>query len=388
MPKVTVALPTYNHEKFIAECLHSVLNQTFQDFEIIITDDGSTDKTVDVVKTYSDPRIRLFCFDKNQGACIAFNNSISNAEGDYVALLHSDDLFMPEKLEKQVSFLERNPEVGAVFSHARIIDEKGNDFNDQQHIYYHVFRQKNRSRFEWLNFFFYHSNVLCHPSVMVRREYYEKMGLYDVRFAQMADFDFWIRLCMNHEIHIIQEELTQFRVLSNELNSSGDRPDINARLMFEHACIMRNYLNIRTEDLFYKVFPEGRRYEHCFDERLIPFFIAMLALERDLPASRHFAITTIFELLGDEPMRTMLSDKCNFTTRDFINITGKYDLFKWDAIQKLAAKEREIAEIKAKLQALEQELQGARGAIESRQQELDRIEKSRGWRLLKKYMGN
>ena len=96
-------------------------------------------------------------------------------------------------------------------------------------------------------------------------------------------------------------------------------------------------------------------------------------------------ILTLFYMLGDEETRKKLADKCGFTTRDFINITGKYDLFKWDAIQRVATKDREIAEIKAKVHALEQELQCTRLQLESRQQELDRIEANRGWRLREKY---
>jgi glycosyltransferase involved in cell wall biosynthesis len=153
MPRVTVIIPSYNHEKFVGEAIQSVLNQTYQDFEIVITDDGSTDQSVSIIKSFTDPRIKLFCFDKNQGACVAGLKCRSEAKGEFIALLNSDDVFAPDKLEKQVRFLEQNPEIAAVFSYAQIIDEEGNDFSND-HVYKQIFIQPNRTRFEWLNYFF------------------------------------------------------------------------------------------------------------------------------------------------------------------------------------------------------------------------------------------
>jgi len=123
MPKITVAIPSYNHEKYIAHAIRSVLEQTFQDFEIVITDDGSSDETLQVIREFTDPRIRIYCNEKNCGASAAMNNCIQQAKGEYIAILNSDDLFSPDKLEKQVDFLDKNPEIGAVFGYAQIIDD-------------------------------------------------------------------------------------------------------------------------------------------------------------------------------------------------------------------------------------------------------------------------
>ena len=139
-PTVSVVIASYNHEKYVAETIESVLNQTFQDFEIIITDDGSSDKTVEMIKQFSDPRINLFVFEKNKGACSALNNSIINSKGKYIACLNSDDSWELNKLEKQVKFLDENPDIGAVFTNAKIIDENGKDFENKNHFYYSIFR--------------------------------------------------------------------------------------------------------------------------------------------------------------------------------------------------------------------------------------------------------
>lgn len=371
MLRITVVIPSYNHEKYIAQAIQSVLEQTYQDFEIVITDDGSRDGTVDVIKTFRDPRIRLFCFDRNQGACAAMNNNIREAKGEFIAVLNSDDLFLPDKLEKQVAFLDKNQEIGAVFGHPKLIDEVGNDFVDASHLYQIVFKQSNRTRFEWLHHFFYQSNALCHPTVLIRKQCYKKVGYFDERFAQLPDYDFWIRLCMEYEIHIMQEDLIKFRIHSSEVNASGNRPEANIRALTEFKYLLENYLRIKTEETFYRIFPEGRRYEHCFDKDLIPFFISMLALDREYAPHQNFAINTLFYLLNDRELSIKLFDRCGFLMRDFIELTGKYDLFNADASRTICEKNHEIAILQE--------------TVEAQQQELERIKVSAGWKAIKKY---
>ena len=107
-PKVSVVMASYNHEAFVREAIGSVLNQSYQDFELVITDDGSADGTVKAIQSVSDPRIRLNVFKENQGACAAVNDALARARGDYIAVLNSDDYFLPGKLEKQVAFVDAN----------------------------------------------------------------------------------------------------------------------------------------------------------------------------------------------------------------------------------------------------------------------------------------
>ncbi len=133
-PRVSVCIPAYNHEKYIKACIESVLNQTFSDFEILVTDDGSSDGTVDVVKSFSDPRIRLFQLPRNQGPSVAANNNFREARGEFICPLASDDLFLREKIERQVAFLSANPEIGAAFSYMRYVNEVGEEIQD--HIGY------------------------------------------------------------------------------------------------------------------------------------------------------------------------------------------------------------------------------------------------------------
>jgi glycosyltransferase involved in cell wall biosynthesis len=118
---VSVLIPTYNRGHILGQALQSVLNQTYQDFEILVVDDGSSDDTVDVLKSFPDERIRYFRHPQNRGCSAAYNTGISLAEGTFVATLDSDDSWMPNYLERQVGFLTRHPEIGAAFSDLEIV---------------------------------------------------------------------------------------------------------------------------------------------------------------------------------------------------------------------------------------------------------------------------
>ncbi|MBP7661472.1 MAG: glycosyltransferase family 2 protein, partial [Burkholderiaceae bacterium] len=105
-PRVSVVIASYRHAAYVRECLASVLEQSFQDFEIVITDDGSGDGTVNAIRSVHDARIRLEVLPVNRGACVAMNHSLSRARGSYIAILNSDDMFLPGRLQAQVEFLD------------------------------------------------------------------------------------------------------------------------------------------------------------------------------------------------------------------------------------------------------------------------------------------
>ena len=138
-PLVSVVMPSYNHEAFVAEAIGSLIDQSFEEWELVVTDDGSPDDTVEVIGSFDDPRIRLHAFDRNRGACSAMNDAISRARGRYVAVLNSDDAFAPHKLATQVEYLERHPDRAAVFATAEFIDENSELLAPGSHHYTNVF---------------------------------------------------------------------------------------------------------------------------------------------------------------------------------------------------------------------------------------------------------
>lgn len=323
MAKVTVSMASYNHEKFVGPAIESVLSQTGCDFEFVIVDDGSTDNTVKEILKFKDPRIRFIPFKQNQGACVALRRAIEEGTGDYVAILNSDDVFLPGKLQKQVSFLDGNPHIAAVFAYPMLIDEKGNLISDQCFCS-DVFKHPNRSRQEWLNYFFYKQNALCHPTVMIRRNCYDELGYYDPRFSKLPDFDFWVRLVFKHEIHILQEELIQFRILSNAGNASAPTLEASYHSQWETFHILKRYLSISSIEEYLEIFPEEASVIVKRSPEFIPFYLANLALRAEVSINsiyQFFGMETLFALLGDPKLREKLASDLNFHYTDFLKIS-------------------------------------------------------------------
>lgn len=326
-PTVSVVIPSYNHERFIRECIQSVLDQTFQDFEIIITDDASSDGTVQLIKKFKDHRIKLFRHTTNKGASVAANNCISHASGKYIAMLNSDDAWYSNKLDVQVSYLEEHPEIGAVFGRVDWVDEKGQPITNKNFHHKDLFDVSNRTRFEWLKYFFYKGNCLCHPCSLVRRECYQKIGLLNPALANLPDFDLWIRLCLHYEIIVLDRKLIKFRKMTNEENASGDTNTSRVRYRFEHRQILNNYLQIKDPYHFLHVFPEAVKYGRITIET-IPFVLGKISIENGVDFAVLWGLDLIYDALKNKKTAEMIERQHNFTHRDFIELSGKCDPFR------------------------------------------------------------
>ena len=393
MPKVSVVMASYNHEKYVAETIESVLSQTYQDWEFIITDDGSRDGTVDVMKRFDDRRIKLFCFSQNQGACTAMNNCIQEAKGEYIAVINSDDAWMPEKLEKQVKFLDEHPEKGAIFGYAQIIDEEGKKITEENHFYSQVFIQPNRTRFEWLRHFFFNGNCLCHPSILIRKHCYDDIGLYDERFALLPDFDFWIRLCIKYEIFIMPESLVKFRIRLQEANASGNKPETQMRHHLEFSQILKNYISPDTLNIFLDIFPVSARIEGIesrlnikdIEVELAPFIIAMFAIRHSNPAHRYFCFDILYQMYSQKELAQKLKQKYSFDFSDLIKLAGEQDVFGTVALQQSQSQLHQteavleqtyshLRSIEVQLEESKAQLQQTEGLLEESQSQLQQTE--------------
>jgi len=359
MPRVSVVIPTYNHEKYVGECIQSVLDQTYQDFEIVITDDGSTDGTVNVIKEFGDSRIRLYTHAENKGACTAVNNCIRKAAGEYIAALNSDDAWEPTKLERQVNFLDSHPEIGAVFTRVSFWDEAGNSIGPDNYEHFYVFEKENRSRYEWLRYFFSSGNCLCHPSVLIRNECYGKVGLYDERLANIPDQDMWTRLCFKYDIHILNEKLVRFRILADKSSASADKPSTHIRSSFEYLQILNHYLTIKDSETFSKIFPEAKEYGVVEDE-YIPYFLGRLALDVNRGTWNLWGLQTLLNFLRQDGRAISLEKKYGFRHRDFYDLTAQHDIFN---ILGIMERDARMGNLEANLRKLECQIQQIRQSI-------------------------
>src|SRR3972149_11032387 len=237
-PKISVIIPLYNHEKYIREAVYSVLEQSIQDFELIIINDGSRDKSEEVVKSIKDDRIKYF-YQENQGAHNTINRGIQLAQGEYVSILNSDDVYYKNRFEEALKVLESDSSIRAVFSHMEFIDEKG-DFirfsrgaedNWKDKNEGTSFKGKNDVVIDLLagNFLMTTSNLFC------RRRVFKDIGYFsNLRYAH--DYDFFLRLCSRFKVHVIESPLLKYRK-----HSSNTIIENEAAVTFEIGLVFANF---------------------------------------------------------------------------------------------------------------------------------------------------
>jgi glycosyltransferase involved in cell wall biosynthesis len=200
-PIITVLMPVYNGELYIREAIDSTLQQSFEAFELLIINDASTDNTVEIVNTYTDPRIRLVHNETNLKHGAALNRGLELAHGQYIARMDSDDISCPSRLEKQKFFLDNNQNVGLVGSWAQIIDEKGNSQGIKSFL-------TDSPLLKWKLLF---CNTFIHSSAMFRKIIILPLQGYDCTYRLAEDYDLWSRISFEHEVANIPEVLVKWR---------------------------------------------------------------------------------------------------------------------------------------------------------------------------------
>jgi glycosyltransferase involved in cell wall biosynthesis len=200
-PGVSVVIPAYNYARYLPRALDSVLRQTFQDIEILIIDDGSTDNTPDVVRDFlADPRVRYHRI-RNNGPSRARNVGIGLARAELVAFLDADDAWMPTKLEKQLALFRRRPSPGVVYTRRRLVDAEGFELESVE---------PTPHRGQVLQALL-GGNFLCLTSCMVSRRVFETVGTFDEALSQAEDYDLWLRAAQHFRFDFVDEPLVSYR---------------------------------------------------------------------------------------------------------------------------------------------------------------------------------
>ncbi len=255
-PRVSIIMPVYNVEAFVGEAVKSVLDQTFADFELLIIDDGGTDASIEICSRFDDPRIRIIS-QSNRGLAGARNTGIIHARGEYIALLDSDDRWMPEKLMLHVIHLDAAPNVGVSYSGSRFIDGSGTPL-----------RQAQRPKLKNVTA----ADILCRNPVgngsapVIRRsvlamvayahpEDSSRICHFDESFRQSEDIELWVRLALraNCKFDGINGLMTEYRVIAGGLSANVVRQyetwtrmlakaeDIDPAFVAEHGARARAY---------------------------------------------------------------------------------------------------------------------------------------------------
>jgi glycosyltransferase involved in cell wall biosynthesis len=207
-PLISVLLPVYNAEKYLNEAINSILFQTFTNFELIIINDGSSDRSEEIIFSFSDDRINYIKNETNLGLIETLNKGISLSKGKYLARMDNDDISMPERLEKQVAFMESNPEVGVLGTSFYNINKFGE-------IESKTIFPVSHSLLCWSLCFF---SPIAHPTVMFRRDVVINANGYNLEMLHCEDYDLWHRLSNKTRLANLPELL--FKLRKHETNSS------------------------------------------------------------------------------------------------------------------------------------------------------------------------
>jgi len=236
-PIISVVLPVYNVAPYIKEAIDSILNQTIQDFEIIVIDDCSTDATLDIIHQYNDDRIIIITKEKNKGLIDSLNFGISIAKGKYIARMDGDDICLPERFEKQLDFLEKNPKIilcGTAYK----------TFGAIEKVIKQPLSHEKISATLCLN------STFGHPTIMGRKEIFEKHK-YNKDFENVEDYELWSRLIFEGQVANLDEVLLFYRVhenqVSNVFNHVQKIKDAEIKLIFFKKL---NYNPAKFEDRF------------------------------------------------------------------------------------------------------------------------------------------
>ncbi len=209
-PRVAVVMSVYNGERYLREAIDSILRQSLQDFEFLIIDDGSEDRSAAIVRSYSDARIQLIVNNRNIGLAASLNIGIDAAKCRYIARMDCDDISLSKRLETQVAFLERHPDIGICGTR---IDLIGNPAARMA-----GFSSDDSSIRAGLIF----DSTLAHPSVMMVRQLLQDHGLrYDTSFARAQDYELWTRCAIYTKFANIPQTLLRYRVQEDSLAGKG-----------------------------------------------------------------------------------------------------------------------------------------------------------------------
>ena len=201
-PSISVVMPTYNAEIYIARAIESILNQTKKDFELIIVDDCSSDKTLSIAKRYvrDDKRIKIFSNKKNLKIAKTLNKAISYAKADIIARMDADDVSDVARLEMQYKVLERNPKVAVVGAYMTVINERGKEISKREYP----------TASNDLKKVIFRYNPFAHPVVMFRKKAYQEFGGYVENIFPVEDLDLWFKIGTKYEFATIPKYLLKY----------------------------------------------------------------------------------------------------------------------------------------------------------------------------------
>lgn len=300
MKLVSVVVPVYNVEAYIAETIQSILNQSYSNFEILIVNDGSSDRSIEIIQTFDDPRITVI-HQENQGVSAARNRGIAQAKGEYIALIDGDDIWDPEKLQKHVEHLENSPQIGLSFCRSAFIDLKGNPLG--------IYQMPRLTNIE-------PHHILCRNPIgngsvpVIRRAALEaikhpstrnnglSMAYFDESLHHLEDVECWLRIALKSQWQVegIPEALTLYRVNLGGASTKVDQQIASLEKML-----------VKTATYAPELVENWGSMARAYQIRFLSRRMVSLGNGKKAVQLANQALLTSWKIARDEPRRTFLT---------------------------------------------------------------------------------
>lgn len=262
-PRLSVLMAVFNEEEFLPRCIDSILNQTFQDFELVVIDDNSTDGSGDIILTYTDRRIKYFKNNQNLGLAKCLNIGLKKCSGQFLARIDADDYALPHRFERQVEFLTRYPEVCLVGS-SYLVENDKNELDIRRQVTGYC-RLKSKLFF---------GNNICHPSIMVNLSMIKKGDFrYEETFRYGQDYDLWVRLLLKG--YVLDNIKDPLIVYSKQVPGSNPVKATITNLNFQRSLeyYIRNSFSLPTDMEVNRLFFFFKRPEELSIPMVLSIFL-------------------------------------------------------------------------------------------------------------------
>lgn len=310
-PKLSIVCPSYNHGDYVSDFINSVLNQTEQDFELIIVDDASTDHNVQEIRHFNDHRITLIQHSFNQGINATLGHAIEHAKADIIGMSASDDMLEPTYIEAVLQAFS-NPEIGVVYVPIQYM-AANNELLDIM-----IKLPKNETRFQILERSFDDHNPLPSPGMAVRKDHIRQLLPFPAGMFQYQDWKINNQLLLKHEVEFLHVPLLRYRRLATGVDSISDAAVLRKQL--ETTPLMNTFLEIKDVNLLTQIFGSRLDIYGCPTSDTIPYFLSRLALESPDQNKQYWGYQTLLTFLSEPDQLTRLHELYGFTFKDFIGL--------------------------------------------------------------------
>lgn len=386
-PKVSVLLSVHNHENYVGPAIESVLRQTYQDWELIIIDDCSQDRSPDVARQYKDERIQFYRLEENKGAILTFNELLKKASGEYIASLDSDDIWYDNKLEEQIAYLEQHKEIAACFSWAEFIDEEGALYSATKKecdCDIRIFMHENRTQAQCLRYFFDNDNYFCRSSVVLRSDVIDEIGGFDPRFRVLHDYEYWVRLIQKHPVYLFQKPLLWYRRVSVDNNSLSAVNIKNVtRVLNEHQMIVYTMIKEMDQQIFCDAFKDLLKKEVTNDTRLLceKYFVLLHWTMLGTVNNRQVALRFFHEFMDEGVIETLQKDY-QYSWQDYYKeMEETWQLYPLDFYQDYRELSERAVHTEHANQALLQENESYRKEVRRLIREIQGMSQTISWKI-------